>query len=137
MDKNGVLRKVMSMERVTHDIPVLSVIIPTWNRATMVVDTIESALAQDSPEPIEVVVLDDGSTDETPAVLRTLSKQTLPTNRSLRVIHGDHRGRTSAAQGGLTLLLLSTFRSLPRTTCGTPGGRGNSWPRNVDWEVTL
>ena len=83
-----------------HDAPVLSVVIPTWNRATMVVEAVGSALAQDSSEPIEVVVFDDGSTDETPAVLRALSRQALPANRSLRIIHGDHRGRTSAAQRG-------------------------------------
>jgi glycosyltransferase involved in cell wall biosynthesis len=121
MDKSGVLRNVMSMERVMHDTPVLSVIIPTWNRATMVVDTIESALAQDSPEPIEVVVLDDGSTDGTPAVLRTLSQQTLPTNRSLRIIHGDHRGRTPAAQRGLDAAAAPSVSLLASDDMWDPG----------------
>lgn len=101
MDKRDILHKVMSMEQLMGDTPVLSVVIATWNRATMVADAIESALAQDCSESIEVVVFDDGSTDETPAVLRMLSQRPLAANRSLRVIVGDHRGRTSAAQRGL------------------------------------
>lgn len=88
------------MEQLMGDAPVLSVVIPTWNRATMVADAVKSALAQDSPEFIEVVVLDDGSTDDTRTVLRMLSQRHLPANRSLRIVFGDHRGRTSAAQRG-------------------------------------
>ena len=83
------------------DTPILSVVIATWNRATMVADAVESALAQDCPESIEVIVFDDGSTDETPTVLRMLSQHPLAANRFLRFIVGDHRGRTSAAQRGL------------------------------------
>jgi glycosyltransferase involved in cell wall biosynthesis len=44
--------------------PLLSVVIPTWNRARLVCDAIESALMQ-RPECVEVIVVDDGSTDNT------------------------------------------------------------------------
>lgn len=44
--------------------PFLSVVIPTWNRARLVCEAIESALAQ-RPRDIEVIVVDDGSTDNT------------------------------------------------------------------------
>jgi glycosyltransferase involved in cell wall biosynthesis len=43
--------------------PLLSVVIPTWNRARLVCEAVDSALAQG--EGIEVVVVDDGSTDGT------------------------------------------------------------------------
>lgn len=43
--------------------PLLSVVIPTWNRARLVCEAVESALAQG--EGVEVVVVDDGSTDGT------------------------------------------------------------------------
>lgn len=44
----------------------VSVVIPTFNRATLVGRAIDSALAQ--THPCEVVVCDHGSTDDTPAV---------------------------------------------------------------------
>jgi glycosyltransferase involved in cell wall biosynthesis len=48
--------------------PLLSVVIPTWNRARLVGEAIESALLQQQGV-VEVIVVDDGSTDDTPDVL--------------------------------------------------------------------
>src|SRR5215813_13643038 len=48
--------------------PLLSVVIPTWNRAGMVCDAVASALSQRSGQ-VEVIVVDDGSTDDTANVL--------------------------------------------------------------------
>jgi glycosyltransferase involved in cell wall biosynthesis len=48
--------------------PTISVVIPTYNTASLVVEAIDSALAQTLP-PLEVVVVDDGSTDDTEARL--------------------------------------------------------------------
>lgn len=49
-------------------LPTLTVVTPAYNQAEFLRDTIESVLTQDYPN-IEFVVLDDGSTDETPAIL--------------------------------------------------------------------
>ena len=49
----------------------LSVIIPTYNRAALVRAAVDSALRQ-SVTPHEVLVCDDGSTDDTLALLRTV-----------------------------------------------------------------
>ena len=49
--------------------PILSVVIPTRNRAHLVREAIESALAQ-RPGQVQVIVVDDGSTDNTAALLR-------------------------------------------------------------------
>lgn len=48
--------------------PTVSVIIPTYNRAHLIGRAIESVLGQDYPE-LEVIVVDDGSTDRTEAVV--------------------------------------------------------------------
>jgi hypothetical protein len=45
----------------------VSVIIPAYNRATLLPATLDAVLAQTLP-PAEVIVVDDGSTDATPAV---------------------------------------------------------------------
>ena len=42
----------------------LSVVIPTWNRARLVCEAVESALNQEGAD-VEIVVVDDGSTDGT------------------------------------------------------------------------
>ena len=48
--------------------PLLSVVIPTWNRARLVCEAIESAFAQ-RPGAVEVIVVDDESTDNTQETL--------------------------------------------------------------------
>ena len=47
----------------------ISVVIPTYNRAEYLPQAVESALAQEGVE-VEVIVIDDGSTDDTAAVVK-------------------------------------------------------------------
>jgi glycosyltransferase involved in cell wall biosynthesis len=48
--------------------PSVSVIIPTYNRCAMLLECLESILSQEVP-PTEVIVVDDGSTDDTLAAV--------------------------------------------------------------------
>ncbi len=52
--------------------PLVSVIIPTYNRAALVVEAVASVLAQ-SFRDFELLVVDDGSTDGTPAALEAFA----------------------------------------------------------------
>lgn len=49
-------------------LPIVSVVVPAYNHADYLPHALDSLLAQDYPR-LEVMVFDDGSTDETPAVL--------------------------------------------------------------------
>lgn len=60
--------------------PRLTIVIPTINRARLVARAIESALAQTSPE-VEIIVSDNGSTDNTPEVIRRYAGKGLRTFR--------------------------------------------------------
>lgn len=51
--------------------PLVSVVIPTYDRAAMVVEAVNSVLAQ-SLSDLEVLVVDDGSTDDTESAVRSL-----------------------------------------------------------------
>ena len=52
--------------------PLVSVLVPTYNRATMVEEAVRSAQRQTYAE-LEIVVADNASTDSTPRVLERLT----------------------------------------------------------------
>ncbi|MFD2095969.1 glycosyltransferase [Corallincola platygyrae] len=54
--------------------PKVSVIIPTYNREGFIQEALDSVLAQDYPN-IEIIVVDDGSTDNTAELLRPYIEQ--------------------------------------------------------------
>jgi glycosyltransferase involved in cell wall biosynthesis len=64
----------------------VSVVVPTCNRAELIVRLIDSLGHQDMTEPFEVVVVDDRSTDDTLERLRTTAQ---PTNYSLKVLPSE------------------------------------------------
>ena len=73
---------------------VVSVIVPTYNRARMVVESVESVLAQ-SFSDFEVIVVDDGSTDTTREVISAF------TDDRIHYIYQDNRGRSAARNRGI------------------------------------
>ena len=79
--------------------PLVSIIIPTYNREDFLPDTIQSVLNQ-SYSSIELIVLDDGSTDNTIELLRGYGSnlkwchhpnmgEALTVNKGLRMAKGD------------------------------------------------
>lgn len=73
--------------------PTVSVIIPTYNRAHMVGAAIDSLLAQ-TRRPTQIIVVDDGSTDDTSSVLKRYAGQ-------ITAISQENRGRSAARNVGL------------------------------------
>jgi glycosyltransferase involved in cell wall biosynthesis len=73
-----------------------SVIIPTFNRGYIIAEAIQSVLDQTYPCIQEVVVVDDGSTDNTAEVVKSFS------NSRIRLIqHSKNRGVAAARNTGL------------------------------------
>ena len=67
--------------------PTISIIIPTYNRKVFLYETLDSLTRQNFPAAhFEVIVVDDGSTDETSSVIdQTL--HSFPTRRSSDLTH--------------------------------------------------
>lgn len=65
-----------SMDSNPHeDRPLVSLIIPAYNAEAFLARCLRSALSQDYPK-VEIIVVDDGSTDSTPEIVASFSKQT-------------------------------------------------------------
>ena len=73
----------------------VSVVIPTYNHARFVTQAIESALAQTHPAE-EIIVVDDGSTDDTTRVLEAYSG-------CVRVVRQPNQGVARARNAGASL----------------------------------
>jgi hypothetical protein len=73
--------------------PTISVVIPCYNGAKFLRATIESVLAQTYP-PLEMIVVDDGSTDDSAAIAESFGPP-------VRVIRQTNRGVTAARNRGI------------------------------------
>jgi glycosyltransferase involved in cell wall biosynthesis len=86
--------------------PLVSVIIPTYNRAHILPRALESVFLQELKD-LEVVIVDDGSVDDTARVVRDLADPRLvyhPLDRN-RGIGAARREGVSRARGGLLAFL--------------------------------
>lgn len=86
--------------------PLVSIVIPAYNHGNFVAEAVRSVLAQDY-RPVELIVIDDGSTDDTSAVLANLGSgfywETQPNAGQARTLekgwqmaHGEVLGYLSA-----------------------------------------
>ncbi|MBC7982679.1 MAG: glycosyltransferase family 2 protein [Candidatus Obscuribacterales bacterium] len=77
--------------------PLVSVIIPTFNRALLVQQAVESVLQQRGDFQFEIVVVDDGSTPETEQALKRFGN-------AIRYVRQDNAGLNPARNHGLRLV---------------------------------
>lgn len=73
--------------------PLVSVVIPTHNRASILPRAVQSVLDQ-TYERLEIIVVDDGSSDETPSVLAELAA----TDNRIRILRNDLPSGAPAAR---------------------------------------
>lgn len=96
--------------------PLVSILTPMYNTEKYVHRLLDSVLAQDYPA-IEMVVVDDGSTDGSRAVVDSYAGRFAAKGYALRCLHQPHSGQSVAIKNGL-----------PRVT-----GAYLAWPDSDDF----
>jgi glycosyltransferase involved in cell wall biosynthesis len=76
----------------------VTVIIPTYNYAQFIGKAIDSIVNQGYDGELEIIVIDDGSTDDTQQVLKSYIA-----NHSVRYYYQDNAGKAAATQKGIDL----------------------------------
>ncbi|MEQ1594214.1 MAG: glycosyltransferase [Casimicrobium sp.] len=78
--------------------PLVTVIIPSFNHATYIVAAVDSVLSQDY-DNFELIVIDDGSSDQTARVMATL-----PADPRLRIVLNEsNRGQSAVVNQALAM----------------------------------
>jgi len=80
----------------TQDFRKLSVIVPVYDERNTVVEIVRRMRAVELPVDLEIVIVDDGSTDGTRDVLRQLADSTVRV-----IVHEVNRGKGAAIRSGL------------------------------------
>ena len=75
---------------------VLSVIVPCYNAGPLIKRCVSSIIEQ-TYSPLEIILIDDGSTDNTSALCNSLAV----TDKRIRVIHQKNQGSSITRENGL------------------------------------
>ncbi len=97
----------------SHEPSVVSVILPTYNRAWILREAVDSVLAQDYPD-VELIVVNDGSTDDTRNILEEYGDRIAVLEQENRGVSAARNLGISSASGRLIAFLDSDDYWLPR-----------------------
>ena len=78
----------------------VSVVIPTYNRAHLIEDALNSCFDQ-SYRPLEIIVVDDGSGDDTVHVVKRWKEQNSSEQLEVKYIHQSNSGGNAARNKGI------------------------------------
>jgi cellulose synthase/poly-beta-1,6-N-acetylglucosamine synthase-like glycosyltransferase/peptidoglycan/xylan/chitin deacetylase (PgdA/CDA1 family)/spore germination protein YaaH len=95
--------------------PPVTVLIPAYNEQTVIVDTVRSALASEYPK-LEVLVVDDGSTDQTSELVRT----NFGRDSRVRLLTQENHGKPAALNHGLAVATGEIIVSIDADTMVDP-----------------
>jgi len=102
----------------------ISVIIPVYNGEAFVVQAIESVLRQNY-KPLELIVIDDGSTDRTAALVQSFGEK-------VRYVYQINRGPAAARNHGLQLAVGELITFLDADDLWAYNKLALQWPRLAD-----
>lgn len=78
----------------------ISIVIPTYNREHLIIEAIETCVLQ-TYRPLEIVVVDDGSTDRTVAFVQNWNKGASPKEVILKIVQQENKGGNAARNNGI------------------------------------
>ena len=79
--------------------PLLSVVIPAYNEESRLPDTLQRVVAyfRTRKHPVEIVIVDDGSTDQTASIALEFTQK----HSEVRLIRNEHRGKGYTVRTGV------------------------------------
>jgi len=134
----------------------VTVIIPTWNRAPLLLDAVKSALAQTYP-PFEILICDDGSTDSSEEAIKSIDdsrvkwvagerggRPAIPRNRGIAKSKGNWLAFLDSDDRWYPEKLENQFDALAGTTCQASctnafrvKGVGCNSEKLINWEKEI
>lgn len=112
--KQNLLHNELEMDSKQDCHPTISVVMPLYNKAEQVLDSISSVCAQ-SFQNWELVVVDDGSTDESALIVRSVQES------RIRIIRQENAGVSAARNSGIKNARASVVAFLDADDTWEPG----------------
>lgn len=103
-DRTAALTEVLTRNHDEPAVPLLSVIIPVFNEASSIFNLLNEVVSEQTHK--EILLIDDGSSDNTPAEIRrwfdASNSLNLQTERVVWLTHTKNRGKGAAIRTGLS-----------------------------------
>ncbi|MFI0348104.1 MAG: polysaccharide deacetylase family protein [Chthoniobacterales bacterium] len=108
----------------TEGFPALSVVIAAYNEERVIISTIEHLIISDYPAPLELIIVDDGSHDQTAAVIKNIIEKRATAlekqQRSIRLLEQKNSGKATALNSAITASQYDFIVTLDADTMVTP-----------------